>query len=121
MECKDCRPWGHFEVLSEVPGHKVKRVTVLPGHRLSLQYHQHRMEHWIVISGEALVTCNGMQLVLKSGESADIPQSAIHRVQNTGEEDLVFIEVQQGKYLGEDDIFRLEDDYQRSLPSPPES
>jgi len=120
MECKDCRPWGHFEVLSEVEGHKVKRVAVLPGHRLSLQYHQHRMEHWVIISSEALVTCNGNQLVLKVGDSVDIPLGAIHRIQNIGKDMLVFIEIQQGAYLGEDDIFRLEDDYRRTLPAPPE-
>lgn len=112
-ERENHRPWGFYEVLSERPGHKVKRITVYPGKRLSLQRHWRRREHWYIIQGEALVTLNDMNYRFEEDEAVDIPFAAPHRVQNPGEKDLVFIEVQQGEYLGEDDIERLEDDYGR--------
>lgn len=111
---EDHRPWGYYEVLLDEPCHKVKRITVFPGHRLSLQRHQRRAEHWYVVSGNARVTLGGRELSLSPLESVDIPKGQWHRVANPGEEPLVFIEVQTGDYFGEDDIERLEDDYGRS-------
>jgi mannose-6-phosphate isomerase-like protein (cupin superfamily) len=109
------RPWGFYEVLSQDKlDHKVKRITVWPGKRLSLQYHQRRSEHWVVVSGCGLVWVDGKQVKLVENESIDIPLRAQHRIENIGDEPLVFIEVQQGEYFGEDDIVRVEDDFGRS-------
>ena len=110
----DQRPWGTFTVLDENEGYKVKRIEVLPNKRLSYQKHARRAEHWFVVSGIAKVTLNGAEILVKTGEAIDIPVTAAHRVENPGEELLVFIEVQQGDYLGEDDIERLEDDFGRT-------
>jgi mannose-6-phosphate isomerase len=112
------RPWGFFEVLAEGPGHKVKRITIHPGQRLSLQRHLRRSEHWVVAAGRALVTLEGRDIPLGEGEALDIPRQAAHRAANAGDGPLVFIEIQRGDYLGEEDIVRLEDDYGRLL-SPP--
>lgn len=109
------RPWGYYEILSDdKPDHKVKRITVWPGKRLSLQYHMKRREHWVVVSGRGLVTVDGRQVNLGPDESIDISLRAHHRIENTGDVPLVFIEVQQGDYFGEDDIVRVEDDFGRS-------
>ena len=109
------RPWGFYEVLSdETAGHRVKRITVRQGKRLSLQYHRKRREHWLVVSGAGLVTVNGREVRLGPGESIDIPVKAPHRIENVGSGVLVFIEVQQGEYFGEDDIVRMEDDFGRA-------
>ena len=113
MTYDSTRPWGFFENLDEQKNHKVKRITVKPGKRLSLQRHKRRAEHWFVLSGEAVVRIGSEDHVLKSGESVDIPREAIHRVGNNGTEDLVLIEIQTGDYFGEDDIERLEDDFAR--------
>jgi len=114
-EQEDHRPWGFYEVLSgEKADHKVKRITVRPGKRLSLQYHRKRCEHWVVVSGCGLVTVDERLVKLSAGESIDIPLGAHHRIENTGGSSLVFIEVQQGEYFGEDDIVRIEDDFGRS-------
>jgi mannose-6-phosphate isomerase-like protein (cupin superfamily) len=110
----DERPWGSFTVLDEGPGFKVKRIEVKPGGRLSYQRHASRSEHWFVISGRALVTLDGLDITVNPGEAIDIPVGGAHRVMNFGNEMLVFIEVQRGDYLGEDDIVRLQDDYGRS-------
>jgi mannose-6-phosphate isomerase len=110
----DLRPWGEYWVLADEPDHKVKRIRVSPGGRLSYQRHQFREEHWFVVSGTALVTLDGTDVVLAPGEAVDIPATTAHRVANTAAEDLVFVEVQRGTYFGEDDIERLEDDYGRS-------
>jgi mannose-6-phosphate isomerase len=107
------RPWGFYEVLSDEEDHKVKRITVEPGRRLSLQRHKQRKEHWFVVSGESLVTIDGKDTKAVSGQAVDIPQGALHRVENKGKEKLVYIEVQLGSYFGEDDIERVEDDYGR--------
>lgn len=108
------RPWGFYEVLSDDQAdHKIKRITVWPGKRLSLQWHQKRREHWIIIEGLALVTLNGREIRLSTSESIDIPHKAKHRIENIGDMPLVFIEVQQGEYFGEDDIVRVEDDFGR--------
>lgn len=110
---EDHRPWGYYQVLADEPDHKVKRIIVYPGKRLSLQRHHHRAEHWYILSGTALVTRNDEHLHLVSGQSVDLPRGALHRVMNPGEEDLAFIEVQTGDYFGEDDIERIEDDFGR--------
>lgn len=108
------RPWGNYTVLSEQKGHKVKRIVVFPGKRLSLQRHRLRSEHWHVVRGEALVTRDGERIPLKAGGSVDIPLGAAHRIGNVGSDELVFIEVQRGEYFGEDDIDRIEDDFGRA-------
>ena len=110
---EDHRPWGYYQVYADEPGHKVKRIVVYPGKRLSLQRHQRRMEHWYVLEGEAVVTRGDEELHLKEGESVNIPRGAVHRVRNPGTKDMAFIEVQTGDYFGEDDIERLEDDFGR--------
>ena len=110
----DHRPWGYYIVLTVEPDHKVKRIVVYPGKRLSLQRHQKRSEHWFVVSGQGIVTLDGLRLNKKGGESGNIPCGSSHRIENTGTVDLKFIEVQTGEYFGEDDIERLEDDYGRS-------
>ena len=111
---EDHRPWGYYQVLSDETDHKVKRIVVYPGKRLSLQRHQQRAEHWFILSGEAVVTRNDEELHLKAGEAVNIPRGATHRVMNPGAEDMAFIEVQTGDYFGEDDIERLEDDFGRT-------
>jgi len=108
------RPWGHYDNLLERDDHKVKELSVKPGERLSLQQHRHRAEHWTVVSGEALVTVGEQEIPLRPGQSVDVPRGAVHRIMNPGDSTLVLIEVQMGDYFGEDDIIRLEDDYDRS-------
>jgi len=107
-------PWGKWEVLLDESRYKVKRITVNVGHRLSYQKHFKRKEHWMIVQGEGTVTLNGREVNLKSGEYVDIDFEVAHRIANYGSEPLVFIEIQQGSYFGEDDITRLEDDYGRS-------
>ncbi len=107
------KPWGNYVVFADEDDHKVKRITVLPGHRLSLQKHMKRMEYWIFISGEGIVTCGKQKQAVTGGDVALIPFEDEHRVETTGVNPLVFIEVQLGTYFGEDDIIRLEDDYGR--------
>lgn len=109
----DERPWGSFTVLDEGAGYKVKRIEVLPGKRLSYQKHKHRAEHWMTVLGTAVVTLDDVDHTVERGQTIDIPLGAAHRVSNQGAEKLVFIEVQQGDYLGEDDIIRLQDDFGR--------
>jgi mannose-6-phosphate isomerase len=110
----DRRPWGTFTVLDEGHGFKVKRIEVLPGKRLSYQKHAQRAEHWVVVQGTARVTLDDRETTVPSGQAIDIPKGSAHRVENSGEEELVFIEVQRGDYLGEDDIVRLQDDFGRA-------
>ena len=111
----DERPWGEYLVLDDAAAdHKVKRITVNPGQRLSYQKHAKRSEHWFVVSGLAGVTRDGVITEVKAGEAIDIPVGTAHRVENIGTEALVFIEVQHGSYFGEDDIVRLEDDFGRA-------
>lgn len=107
------RPWGSYTTLELGETYQVKRINVNPGARLSLQSHKHRAENWIVVEGEALVTIDEREIVVKKGESAYIPRQARHRMENKGSTPLVLIEVQNGDYLGEDDIIRYEDDYGR--------
>ena len=107
-------PWGKWEVLLDEPTYKVKRITVNPGHRLSYQKHFKRKEHWMIVQGKSTVTLNDRKIPLKSGEHIDIDFEVAHRIANYGSDPVVFIEIQQGNYFGEDDIIRLEDDYGRS-------
>ena len=110
----DERPWGNFTVLDEGEGYKVKRIEVLPGKRLSYQKHAQRAEHWMVVRGTAKATLDGREITLGMGEVVDIPKGAAHRIENPGSVKMVFIEIQRGDYLGEDDITRLEDDFGRT-------
>ena len=110
----DQRPWGTFTVLDEGDGFKVKRIEVFPGKRLSYQKHAQRAEHWVVVQGTAKVTIDGREMVIEVGQAVDIAIGAAHRVENPGEQTLLFIEVQRGEYLGEDDIVRLQDDFGRA-------
>ncbi len=108
------RPWGTYSVLLEVVGeYKIKRIEVKPGHKLSLQTHKHRNEHWVVVSGIADVCSGEDSIVVKENESTYIPKGVKHRLENKGKEPLVIIEAQVGKYVGEDDIVRYDDDYNR--------
>ena len=110
---RDHRPWGWFDRLVTGDGFQVKRIVVKPGAALSLQSHLHRAEHWIVVSGKADVTLDGVQSIVQQNQSIYIPQGARHRLENTGSIPMVLIEVQTGSYFGEDDITRYEDLYAR--------
>ncbi len=111
----DERPWGSFTVLDEGDNYKVKRIEVLPGKRLSYQKHSRRAEHWFVVRGTAKVTLNGGEILVAAGQALDIATGDAHRVENPeASELLVFIETQTGKYFGEDDIVRLDDDFGRT-------
>lgn len=110
----DVRPWGQYWVLDDRPSHKVKRIEVNPGGRLSYQYHSHRSEVWTIVSGIARITLEGNVCDFHAGHVVQIPLLAKHRVENPGTDPLIFIEVQLGSYFGEDDIVRIEDDYFRS-------
>ncbi len=116
------RPWGAFSQLHAGEMHQVKHITVAPGKRLSLQYHHHRAEHWIVVAGTATVTVDDETLLIGPKGHVFIPQGALHRVANDGKIALHLIEVQYGGYLGDDDIVRVEDDFDRpetyTLPTP---
>jgi mannose-6-phosphate isomerase len=110
----DQRPWGTFTVLDEAANYKVKRIEVLPEKRLSYQRHDQRSEHWMVVAGTAKVTLDGREIIIETGGTIDIPVRAAHRIENVGNEKMIFIEIQRGTYLGEDDIERLQDDYGRT-------
>jgi len=110
------RPWGSWHVIDVADGYKIKRIHVNPGARLSLQSHEHRSEHWVVIQGVATCEVLGETSVVGQGESIDVPQGASHRLGNRGAIELVIVEVQLGSYTGEDDICRYEDDYGRCPP-----
>jgi mannose-6-phosphate isomerase len=112
----DRRPWGTFTVLDEGDNFKVKRIEVLPGKRLSYQKHSQRAEHWFVVKGTAKVTLDDREITVSAGDAIDIAIGSAHRVENPATETLIFIEVQQGGYLGEDDIVRLQDDFGRVEP-----
>ena len=107
------RPWGSYTVLSEGPGYKVKKICINPGQSLSLQMHYHRSEHWTVISGTGKLTLDNKNIIFRENESTYIPIGAKHRLSNPGKLPLIIIEVQNGKYLGEDDIVRFDDVYGR--------
>ena len=108
------RPWGHYIKFLEESGVWVKRVEVKAKARLSLQKHTHRSEKWNIVCGQGIATVNGKAFPIGPGSVIDVPAGAVHRIANTGSEKLVFIEVACGQYLSEDDITRLEDDYNRN-------
>jgi mannose-1-phosphate guanylyltransferase/mannose-1-phosphate guanylyltransferase/mannose-6-phosphate isomerase len=107
------RPWGFYESIEQGHRYQVKRITVNPGAKLSLQKHFHRAEHWVVVNGTALVTRDQEQLLVRENESVYLPLGAVHRLENPGKLPLDLIEVQSGAYLAEDDIVRIDDVYQR--------
>jgi mannose-1-phosphate guanylyltransferase len=108
------RPWGNYDCIDEAGRYKVKRISVLPGAKLSLQMHHHRAEHWVVVSGTAVVSLNGKEQILTENESVYLPLGAVHSLENPGKIVLELIEVQVGSYLGEDDIIRFKDLYGRT-------
>ena len=108
------RPWGRYEILQESETHKVKCIWVTPGKKLSYQRHQKRAEHWFIVAGSARITLNGVISELNAGQTVDIGIGDLHRIENIGSDDVVFIEVQSGSYFGEDDIERIEDDFGRT-------
>jgi mannose-1-phosphate guanylyltransferase/mannose-6-phosphate isomerase len=108
------RPWGHYDSIDIEDGFQVKRILVNLESKLSLQKHQHRAEHWIVVKGKAKVTCGNKVFNLVENQSTYIPAGEVHRLENIGSQPLEIIEIQTGDYLGEDDIVRIEDDYKRS-------
>jgi len=114
------RPWGWFESLGSGEGYQVKRLLVRAGNRISLQRHQHRSEHWVVVSGEGWLECGGSSIPAEVGTHLAIPQGAVHRAR-AGALDLLIVEVQQGPWLSEDDIERLSDDYGRPVAQGPTS
>ena len=107
------RPWGRFYVIHDENSYKLKRIEVEPGKRLSYQYHSKRDEAWTIVEGEGLITIDEISKIYKPGETVLINRLQRHRIENQGKAKLVFIEVQTGSYFGEDDIVRLEDDYNR--------
>ena len=107
------RPWGEFFIIQETISYKIKRIEVNPGQRLSYQYHNKRSEVWIIIQGEGTVLLNDNKINYSKGDTIEIPQGVKHRIENNGSEKTIFIEVQTGTYVGEDDIVRLQDDYNR--------
>ena len=119
----DKRPWGHFKVIKDSKRCKVKEIVVKPGQRLSYQYHIHRAEIWIVTRGELTIILDDEKVFRKYGESIKIPRGAMHRASNETHKEVRFIEVQTGTYFGEDDIVRMEHDYDRiplNMPLPPD-
>ncbi len=111
----DVRPWGSYTVLDDTAhDHKVKRIVVSPGKRLSYQRHGRRSEHWFVVCGTGRVTIDGRELVVTAGQAVDVPVGSAHRIENVGDDELLFVEVQHGEYFGEDDIVRLDDDFGRA-------
>ena len=110
---KSDRPWGRYEVLQEAANYKVKSIYVSPGKRLSYQRHKKRSEYWYVTQGTGEVTLDGKVQPVTAGSVIQVPQGMLHRISNTGNIELIFIEVQTGSYFGEDDIERVEDDFGR--------
>lgn len=107
------RPWGSYTVLRDEADHKVKSILVSPGSRISYQTHARRSEHWFIVRGEGSVRLDGIDHLVGPGSTIDVVQGVAHRIQNTGTDDLIFIEVQHGDYFGEDDIIRIDDDFGR--------
>ena len=108
------RPWGKYNILFKNAGYQVKRIEIKPKLRFSLQKHKKRSETWVVVSGQGLATLGKKEIKIKSGSVVEVARGQAHRMENTGRVPLVFIEVQLGKYFGEDDIIRLEDDFNRA-------
>ena len=107
------RPWGRYFIIEDNKNYKIKRIEVNPKSKLSYQYHMQRSESWTIIKGQGIVTLDGVEHKISAGESIKINKEAKHRIQNPSDTILVFIEVQTGTYFGEDDIVRIEDDYNR--------
>ena len=110
---KVVRPWGYYHLLVKTNEYLIKQIVILPKKSISLQKHKHRSEHWIVVEGTASVTINNETRLIAEGESVYVPLGAVHRMENPGKLPMVLIEVQTGAYLGEDDIIRYEDAYDR--------
>jgi mannose-6-phosphate isomerase-like protein (cupin superfamily) len=110
---EDHRPWGFYQILSDENAVKNKKIVVYPGKRISLQRHRYRDEHWYIVSGKGLWTLGDKTVPVTAGQSVDIPRKSIHRIENSGQDNLVFMEIQTGDYFGEDDIERLADDFGR--------
>ncbi|MGA7097230.1 MAG: phosphomannose isomerase type II C-terminal cupin domain [Acidimicrobiia bacterium] len=110
---QDERPWGNYTVLGGGDGYQVKQIVVKPGRRLSYQRHAHRSEHWFIVMGSGEVVLDGVTREVGVGNAVSVPIEALHRIGNTGTDSLIFIEIQLGDYLGEDDIERIEDDFGR--------
>ena len=110
----DQRPWGSWHILDEGDGFKVKRIEVHPHSRLSYQTHEHRAEHWVIVSGKATCVVDGLEIKAGPGQCVDVAIGQAHRITNCEDEPLVLMEIQLGRYCGEDDICRLEDDYGRA-------
>ena len=110
---REVRPWGRFFVLHDEKKYKIKRIEINPGERLSYQYHNKRSEVWTIVDGYATVTIESEVRELSYGDTVLISQGSKHRIENKGSKKLVFIEIQTGSYFGEDDIVRIEDDYNR--------
>lgn len=108
------RPWGSWRVVDTGPTFTTKQVTLKVGHRLSLQFHNHRSEHWVIVAGSGEATVGGDRIRVEAGRHVNIPSGVQHRIHNTGDSLLVFVEVQLGELLDENDIVRLEDDYART-------
>jgi len=104
------RPWGIVTMLEEGDRYRINRIEVKPGRHMSTQKHYHRSEHWVVVSGTAKVVCDGKETILMQKQSTYVPMNMSHRVENPGVIPLVMIEIQNGEYLGEDDIIRFPDD-----------
>ena len=110
---KDSRPWGEYYVIHDEKKYKIKRIEVNPSSRLSYQYHNGRAETWIIINGKAKVLIDGFSKEVKSGDTVLIPRKSKHRIENISNETLIFNEIQTGEYFDEDDIVRIDDDYNR--------
>jgi mannose-6-phosphate isomerase len=110
---KSERPWGRYEVLQESQTHKVKCIWVSPGKRLSYQRHAKRAELWFIVQGSGEVTIDGVIKPISTGDTVDFGIGVLHRISNTGDQEIIFVEVQTGTYFGEDDIERVEDDFGR--------
>ena len=111
---KEERPWGRFFVIHDEPQYKLKRIELDPGGRISYQYHHKRSEAWTIVNGIGIITLDGVTKEYSKGQTVTIPKRVKHRIENQGKEKIIFIEVQTGTYFGEDDIVRIEDDYNRS-------
>jgi len=109
----DVRPWGEYIVIESSNNFKIKKIDVLPGQRLSYQYHNGRSETWVIIQGKARVTIDGIEKTHDKGDTIIIPKKAKHRIENISRKNLIFIEIQTGDYFEEDDIIRIQDDYNR--------
>tara|TARA_B110000003_G_scaffold235770_1_gene240119 strand:+ start:6401 stop:6760 length:360 start_codon:yes stop_codon:yes gene_type:complete len=110
---KEKRPWGKFYVIHSEDNYKIKRLEIIPGHRLSYQFHEKRSETWVIIKGNPCITINDISKQYNEGDTVVIPVKSKHRIENKGSQNIVLIEIQTGSYFGEDDIIRLKDDYKR--------